>query len=70
MQPMRARPKATAGLKRPPLMRKKTQAQTARLKPNASEMYSNVPIDGEVPSGLMAASASFATWVPAKAKKR
>lgn len=51
-------------------MRKKTQAHTARLKPNASEMYSNVPIDGEVPSGLMAASASFATWAPAKAKKR
>jgi hypothetical protein len=72
MQPMSARPRATAGLKRPPLIRKKTQALTARLKPNASEMYISVPRAGEVvvPSGLLAASASFATWAPAKAKKR
>lgn len=31
----------TAGLKRPPLIRKKTQALTAKEKPKASEMYNN-----------------------------
>jgi len=40
-QPMSIRPRVTAGLKRPPLMRKKIQALTARLNPNASEMYNS-----------------------------
>lgn len=67
-QPMSVRPSVTAGLKRPPLMRKKTQALTARLKPNASAMYSRVLGDGEVSPA--AEEASLATWVPANAKKR
>lgn len=31
----------TAGLNKPPLIRKKTQALTANEKPNASAIYSN-----------------------------
>lgn len=37
-QPMSVSPRVTAGLNMPPLMRKKIQALTARLKPNASAM--------------------------------
>jgi len=67
-QPIRVRPRVTAGLNIPPLMRKKTQALTVRLKPNASAMYSRVLADGVFSPN--AVEASLATWVPANAKKR
>jgi len=55
----------TAGLKRPPLIRKKTQTVTASEKPNAKEMYSSDPMSmGLVPRRLLA------TCVAAKAKNR
>lgn len=38
MTPTKSRPRETAGLKRPPLTRKKIHAQIARLKPNARAM--------------------------------
>ena len=55
----------TAGLNKPPLMRKKTQTVTAKEKPNANEMYNKDPTSMDrVPRRL------FATCVAAKAKKR
>jgi len=48
--PMSTRARVTAGLNKPPLMRKKIHAQTARLKPNDNEMYSSVLTDGMDPS--------------------
>lgn len=59
--PMSVRARVTAGLNRPPLIRKNTQAQTARLNPKDNEMYSNAPIDGVGASEFVRASASFAT---------
>jgi hypothetical protein len=66
---MSMRPRVTAGLKRPPLMRKKTQALTARLKPKASEMYKSSPIVGMAPKPQSLQPWS-ATLAAAKAKKR
>lgn len=60
-QPTSVRARVTAGLNRPPLIRKNTHAQTARLNPNDKEMYSNAPIDGVAVSAPVRASASFAT---------
>jgi hypothetical protein len=66
--------KVTAGLNRPPEMRKKIQTLTMREKPKTREMYCRTcgekPVSApvvlfEVPLELM-----FATWVPLKAKKR
>lgn len=37
-QPMSVRARVTAGLNKPPLMRKNTHAQTARLNPNDNEI--------------------------------
>ena len=42
--PTKAIPKDTAGLKRPPETRKKIHALTARLKPNAREIYSKLEV--------------------------
>lgn len=56
----------TAGLKSPPLTRKKTHTFTARLKPNIKEIYSSRCKSG--PVDVMVAS--LAICVPAKAKKR
>jgi hypothetical protein len=55
----------TAGLKRPPLMRKKTQTLTASEKPKAREMYRSEPIS----MGLLARRL-LATCVAAKAKNK
>lgn len=44
MAPTRARPSETAGLKRPPDTRKKTQAQTQSEKPKPSEMKSSCEV--------------------------
>jgi hypothetical protein len=63
------RPSVTAGLKRPPLMRKKTQALTARLNPNASEIYKSSEILGGRPEPHVLQSWR-ATLAAAKAKKR
>jgi len=68
--------KLTAGLNNPPLMRKKIQAFTARLKPNESEMYRS--FDGSTPPVVapvvllfaVVPAPMFATCVPPKAKKR
>ena len=60
-QPMSVRARVTAGLNRPPLMRKNTHAHTARLNPNEREIYSNAPIDGVGASEPVRVSASFAT---------
>jgi hypothetical protein len=57
----------TAGLNNPPLMRKKTQTLTARLKPKARAMYKSAPTVGCFAFG---SASILATWVPAKAKKR
>ena len=55
----------TAGLKSPPLTRKKIQTLTASENPNASEMYINDPISmSRLPRRLLA------VCVAAKAKKR
>ena len=63
----------------PPLILKNTQALTAKLKPKASEMYSNVlafgicerPPDGcDCVPAVTADAALLATWVAAKAKNR
>ena len=55
----------TAGLKSPPLTRKKIQTLTASENPNASEMYINDPISiSWLPRRLLA------VCVAAKAKKR
>ena len=59
--PTSVRAKVTAGLNRPPLIRKNTHAQTARLNPNDNEMYINAPIDGMGVSEPVEASALFAT---------
>lgn len=66
----------TAGLKSPPLMRKKIHAFTARLNPNDREMYSS--FDGSTPPVLdpvvllfsVVPAPMFATCVPPNAKKR
>lgn len=64
----------TAGLKRPPVMRKKTHAFTASEKPKARLMYSKAEVLGAcvkdplVPPVLEVEA--LATWVAAKAKKR
>lgn len=68
-QPMSMRPRVTAGLNRPPLMRKKTQALTARLNPNASEMYKSSAIVGAAPKPH-SLQPSRAILAAAKAKKR
>ena len=63
--------KHTAGLNKPPLMRKNTQTLTARLKPNDRLMYSNtdaLALNGPVVG--FAAAIKFATCVPAKAKNK
>jgi hypothetical protein len=46
MAPIKAMPSVTAGLNSPPDTRKKTHALTARLKPNASEMYESEAVLG------------------------
>jgi hypothetical protein len=66
---MSMRPRVTAGLKRPPLMRKKTQALTARLNPNASEMYRSSAMVGDAPNAH-SLQPWRATLAAAKAKKR
>lgn len=68
-------PKVTAGLNRPPEMRKKIQTLTMSEKPKTREMYCRTcgekpPVEApvvvlEAPEELM-----LATWVPEKAKKR
>lgn len=62
----------TAGLNKPPLILKKTQALTAREKPKHKLMYSNCA--GFEPWAIVVDSAPWvwelATWVPVKAKKR
>ena len=60
-QPTSVKARVTAGLNSPPLIRKNTHAQTARLNPNDNEIYSNAPIDGVGASEPVEASASFAT---------
>lgn len=58
----------TAGLNKPPLMRKKTQTVTASENPKAREMYINDARSMfELP---LIFRTLFATWVPAKAKNR
>jgi len=59
----------------PPLIRKKTQALHAKLKPKAREMYRRVPVLGawdKLPSvpPAVPAEAALATCVALKAKKR
>lgn len=67
--------KVTAGLNRPPDIRKNTQTLTMRLKLNTRAMYKRtlgekpvaspvVVLDSELPAPMLA------TWVPAKAKNR
>jgi hypothetical protein len=59
----------TAGLKRPPLILKNTQAFTIRLNPNENEIYKSVPgLDLVVDPVVMLSM--FATWAPPKARKR
>lgn len=63
----------TAGLKRPPEMRKKIQTLTMSEKPKHTEMYIRTmglkPLEALVVEVLLPAP-MLATWVPAKAKKR
>lgn len=58
-----------AGLKSPPLIRKKTHAFTAREKPKLRLMYKS---DAGSGADEMAASGTFvlATWAPEKAKNK
>jgi hypothetical protein len=72
--PIKAIPKVTAGLNRPPDTRKNTHALTARLNPKPNAMYVsalalgtwvNPPLESSPP-----ADDALATWVAAKAKKR
>jgi len=67
-------PRVTAGLNKPPLTRKNTQAFTARLKPKTKLIYPSVLAFGicdKLPSLVSAPEfAALATWVPLKAKKR
>ncbi|CRJ80298.1 hypothetical protein BN1708_000209 [Verticillium longisporum] len=70
----------TAGLNRPPLMRKKIHTLTMREKPNATEMYMSTPTSKPVvspvvvllslPPESVTLDRMLATSVPAKAKKR
>jgi len=62
----------TAGLKRPPLIRKKAHALTAREKPNAREMYIKFDELGYCESELfsVAGAAALATCVAANAMNR
>jgi hypothetical protein len=62
----------TAGLKSPPLIRKNTQAFTAKENPKLRAMYNNREGSLGVPTVLvlLAGVARSATWVPEKAKKR
>lgn len=66
----------TAGLKRPPLMRKKIHTLTMRLNPNTTEMYSRTVGEKPVASPVVVFDSSLAvepmlaTCVPANAKKR
>ena len=67
----------TAGLKSPPLMRKKTHTFTMRLNPNTTLTYSSTMGENPVASPVVVLAASgdaeapmLATCVPAKAKKR
>lgn len=68
--------KVTAGLKSPPLMRKKIHTFTIRLNPKTMEMYSSTVGEKPVASPVvvfeseLAADPMLATCVPAKAKKR
>lgn len=66
--PIKHMPSVTAGLKRPPLIRKKVHAFTANENPNANEMNSSLLISElsvTVPWLLV-----FAIWVAPNAKKR
>lgn len=65
--PTKTVPNVTAGLNKPPLIRKNTQALTTREKPKASEMKRSLWRSG--PEELPVPE-EFATWVPKKAKKR
>lgn len=62
----------TAGLNSPPLMRKNTQALTARENPKHNDIYNNWA--GFEPWAIVVESApcvwELATWVPVKEKKR
>ena len=63
----------TAGLNRPPVILKKTQALTASENPKDREIYNKAEVFGACviePSVLLLFVAALATWVPLKAKKR
>jgi hypothetical protein len=70
--PMRHMPKVTAGLNNPPEMRKKTQAVTAREKPNERAMYCSCC--ALEPSSATVRPAEegtvLATWAPLRARRR
>jgi hypothetical protein len=70
--PIKHMPNVTAGLNSPPLMRKKTQALTAKLKPKERAMYCSCwgfePVCSTVrpeEEGI-----EFATWAPERANQR
>jgi hypothetical protein len=72
---VRSMAKETAGLKRPPLMRKKIQTLTMSEKAKISATYcvtmGEKPVDAEVVVlGVGEEESMLATWVPEKAKKR
>lgn len=72
--PIKAIPRVTAGLKRPPDTRKNTHALTAKLNPKPNAMYVSAPAFGtwdNPPSALSPPDDdALATCVAAKAKKR
>ena len=57
----------TAGLKRPPLIRKKTQTLTAREDPKAEDMKRRFMVYGTLP---FAGVADAAIWIAVKPMKR
>jgi hypothetical protein len=70
--PIRHIPNVTAGLNRPPLIRKNTHALTAREKPNERAMYWSCCGLAPVSSTVKPADDRiiFAVWQPESAKKR
>jgi hypothetical protein len=74
MRNMKLKDERTAGLKRPPLILKKTQTLTIREKPKTRAMYSSTsglnPVSDPVVELCEFLPPTLATCVPANAKNR
>lgn len=66
--PMSMRARETLGLKRPPVIRKKSQAETSKLRPMQVDIYITCSTVEEEPPGL--AASLVVAWIPPRPSKR